>query len=90
MKTHLVALLGASLTALLLGAAGRPLSAGQCADFSKDPAGCQPSTFDTPGPFRMLSNSANGMNFDPMGRLIVCEQQSRSVTGQHPRMSGRF
>ena len=22
--------------------------AGQCVDYSKDPAGCQPSTFDTP------------------------------------------
>jgi len=36
------------LTALALGVAGRPLSAGQCVDFSRDPAGCQPSTFDTP------------------------------------------
>ena len=32
---------------LLLCAASQPL-AGQCIDYSKDPAGCQPSTFDTP------------------------------------------
>jgi hypothetical protein len=35
------------LVALALGATSRPL-AGQCLDLSKDPAGCQPSTFDTP------------------------------------------
>jgi hypothetical protein len=34
--------------ALLLQGTSRPLAAGQCIDFSKDPAGCQPSTFDTP------------------------------------------
>src|SRR5438045_8932006 len=33
---------------LAIGASNRPLVAGQCVDFSKDPAGCQPSTFDTP------------------------------------------
>src|SRR3954471_6977027 len=33
---------------LLLQGTSRPLAAGQCVDFSKDPAGCQPSTFDTP------------------------------------------
>ncbi len=32
---------------LLLCAAIQPLT-GQCIDYSKDPAGCQPSTFDTP------------------------------------------
>jgi hypothetical protein len=32
---------------LALGGAGGPL-AGQCIDLSKDPAGCQPSTLDTP------------------------------------------
>src|SRR6266480_5413805 len=32
---------------LALGATDRPL-AGQCVDTSKDPAGCQPSTLDTP------------------------------------------
>src|SRR4029079_11501529 len=38
----------ASLSLLLaLGAISRPL-AGQCVDTSKDPAGCQPSTLDTP------------------------------------------
>ena len=35
------------LVALALGATTQPL-AGQCLDLSKDPAGCQPSTFDTP------------------------------------------
>src|SRR2546430_2646123 len=48
MKTHLVAAAAAFAMALVLGATGRPLVAGQCTDFSKDPAGCQPSTFDTP------------------------------------------
>src|SRR5438132_7989541 len=33
--------------AALLTAGSPPVSA-QCVDFSKDPAGCQPSTFDTP------------------------------------------
>src|SRR5215469_17177787 len=37
------------LASLALGliAASVPLTA-QCVDYSKDPAGCQPSTFDTP------------------------------------------
>src|SRR5262252_8776511 len=38
---------GALLLALALIAA-RPSAVGQCVDFSNDPAGCQPSTFDTP------------------------------------------
>ena len=33
--------------ALILGAMSEP-AAGQCIDYSKDPAGCQPTTFDTP------------------------------------------
>src|SRR2546423_3657708 len=48
MKTHVVAAAAAISMALALGAANRPLVAGQCVDFSKDPAGCQPSPFDTP------------------------------------------
>src|SRR5215471_17441055 len=44
-----MALTGVMLLALAVGAGNRPLAAGQqCVDFSKDPAGCQPSTFDTP------------------------------------------
>jgi gluconolactonase len=39
-----------------------------------------PSTFDSPGPYRMNSMNANGLNFDPQGRLLVCEHGSRSVT----------
>jgi hypothetical protein len=35
------------LSALMLVAAA-PSAVGQCVDFSNDPAGCQPSTFDTP------------------------------------------
>jgi len=35
------------LPAILVLAAALP-SAAQCVDYSKDPAGCQPSTFDTP------------------------------------------
>ena len=36
-----------TILALLLAPAALPLAA-QCVDYSKDPAGCQPSTFDTP------------------------------------------
>ena len=36
-----------ALVVMTLGVTSRPL-AGQCLDLSKDPAGCQPSTFDTP------------------------------------------
>ena len=36
-----------SFAALILVAMSLPL-AGQCVDYSKDPAGCQPATFDTP------------------------------------------
>src|SRR4051794_15765897 len=36
-----------SVLCLLCLAANLPLTA-QCVDYSKDPAGCQPSTFDTP------------------------------------------
>ena len=45
-KMCFAAVCAGSLT-LALAATTSPL-AGQCADFSKDPAGCQPSTFDTP------------------------------------------
>ena len=48
MKTHLIFLSGAVALAAAIGTAQRPLVAGQCVDFSNDPAGCQPSTFDTP------------------------------------------
>src|SRR5262249_39200819 len=44
---HLGALGSACLLAIALLAAA-PSAVGQCVDFSKDPAGCQPSTFDTP------------------------------------------
>jgi hypothetical protein len=40
--------------------------AGQCVDFSKDPAGCQPSTFDTPiGDMPSVRIGKTG-NLDPM------------------------
>jgi hypothetical protein len=48
LKTQLAALISALLAAFALAVVTPPLSAGQCVDFSKDPAGCQPSTFDTP------------------------------------------
>ena len=48
MIRHVVAVLGVLLSTLALGMASWPVAAGQCVDFSKDPAGCQPSTFDTP------------------------------------------
>src|SRR6266852_1395181 len=66
MKTHVVAAAAAIAMALALGAASRPLSAGQCVDFSKDPAGCQPSTFDTPiGDMPSVRVGRTG-NLDPM------------------------
>src|SRR5438477_5186305 len=37
----------ASWLALIIAGTGEPLMA-QCVDYSKDPAGCQPSTFKTP------------------------------------------
>src|SRR5438132_13259248 len=40
-------MLGLFAAGLVTGALGGSPSA-QCVDFSKDPAGCQPSTFDTP------------------------------------------
>src|SRR5262245_33100105 len=48
MKTHLIALFSALAMAAAIGVTSRPLAAGQCVDVSNDPAGCQPSTFDTP------------------------------------------
>src|SRR3954453_9914961 len=45
---RLIALVCGSALAVVSGVLHRPLLAGQCVDFSKDPAGCQPSTFDTP------------------------------------------
>lgn len=47
-KTRLAAFAAALLAAFALAKTAPSLSAGQCVDFSKDPAGCQPSTFDTP------------------------------------------
>jgi len=47
-KAHLIAMVAAVTMAAAIGIAGRPLTAGQCVDVSTDPAGCQPSTFDTP------------------------------------------
>jgi hypothetical protein len=65
-STDVVAILCACLGALALGVIGRPLIAGQCVDFSKDPAGCQPSTFDTPiGDMPSVRIGRTG-NLDPM------------------------
>ncbi len=47
-KLRLFTLVCSSALMLSLDAASRSAAAGQCVDFSKDPAGCQPSTFDTP------------------------------------------
>jgi hypothetical protein len=49
MKTRFgLHLAGSALLAAVLGSGAARVAAGQCVDFSKDPAGCQPSTFDTP------------------------------------------
>ena len=45
---RLFTLVCSSALMLSLDPASRSALAGQCVDFSKDPAGCQPSTFDTP------------------------------------------
>jgi hypothetical protein len=47
-SSYFLAFAAAFAAAFVAGLADRPISAGQCVDFSKDPAGCQPSTFDTP------------------------------------------
>ena len=47
-RLRLFTLVGSSALMLSLDATSRSAAAGQCVDFSKDPAGCQPSTFDTP------------------------------------------
>jgi len=47
-KLRLFTLVCSSALMLSLDATSRSIAAGQCVDFSKDPAGCQPSTFDTP------------------------------------------
>src|SRR5262252_1712080 len=57
----------ACLAALTLSvvAASRSVVAEQCVDFSNDPAGCQPSTFDTPfGAMPSVRIGRNG-NLDP-------------------------
>src|SRR3954471_16434613 len=47
-KLRRFTLVCSSALMLSVDAASRSAAAGQCADFSRDPAGCQPSTFDTP------------------------------------------
>ena len=47
-KLRLFTLVCSTALMLSLDAASRSAAAGQCIDFSRDPAGCQPSTFDTP------------------------------------------
>src|SRR5579872_1054007 len=47
-KVRPFALTSSIALALLIHGSTRALVAGQCVDFSNDPAGCQPSTFDTP------------------------------------------
>src|SRR6476659_10637036 len=65
MKRQLIAMCGACVMAAGIAVAGRPLGAGQCVDFSNDPAGCQPSTFDTPiGAMPSVRIGLNG-NLDP-------------------------
>src|SRR3984893_13678097 len=64
-KTRVVAMAACSMT-LALAATRGPLVAGQCVDSSKDPAGCQPSTFDTPiGDMPSVRVGRLG-NLDPM------------------------
>jgi hypothetical protein len=67
-----VAALGACTLALALAVTDR-LTA-QCVDFSKDPAGCQPSTFDTPiGQMPSVRVNRQG-NLDP----AASEQDARA------------
>src|SRR3981189_2196425 len=73
-SSFLLALAAAFATAFVLGAADRPISAGQCVDLSKDPAGCQPSTFDTPiGQMPSVRVNRQG-NLDP----TASEQDARA------------
>jgi hypothetical protein len=65
MKIRLFVLGCLAALTLSLGAASRLLVAEQCVDFSNDPAGCQPSTFDTPfGAMPSVRIGRNG-NLDP-------------------------
>jgi hypothetical protein len=64
-KTRVIAMAACSMALALAWTRG-PLVAGQCVDFSKDPAGCQPSTFDTPiGDMPSVRVGRLG-NLDPM------------------------
>ena len=65
-KVRLFALAGSSALIVSVLATNRPVAAGQCVDFSTDPAGCQPSTFDTPiGDMPSVRIGRTG-NLDPM------------------------
>jgi hypothetical protein len=65
MKIRLFVLGCLAALTLSLVAASRTLVAEQCVDFSNDPAGCQPSTFDTPfGAMPSVRIGRNG-NLDP-------------------------
>jgi hypothetical protein len=65
-KVRLFALAGSSALIVSVFATNRPVAAGQCVDFSTDPAGCQPSTFDTPiGDMPSVRIGRTG-NLDPM------------------------
>jgi hypothetical protein len=64
-KTRIIGGCACSVTLVVLAALSAPL-AGQCVDFSRDPAGCQPSTFDTPiGDMPSVRVGRQG-NLDPM------------------------
>jgi gluconolactonase len=45
-----------------------------------DPTIYRLGTEDEPTPFRKPSNSANGLAFDPQGRLLVAERETRRIT----------
>ena len=67
-----IAALGACTLALTLAATNHPSA--QCVDRSKDPAGCQPSTFDTPiGQMPSVRVNRQG-NVDP----TASEQDARA------------
>jgi len=64
-KARIVATVCAALLLVCLRGSTKAV-AEQCVDFSKDPAGCQPSTFDTPiGDMPSVRVGKTG-NLDPM------------------------
>jgi len=81
-KLRLFTLVCSTALMLSLDAASRSAAAGQCIDFSRDPAGCQPSTFDTPigdMPSVRIGRTGNKKHAQPDVRMQLQRQEVRAV-----------